>query len=126
MKQQIITQDASAPSGTYSQAIKAGNTVYIAGQIAKHPQTNHMVNETFEAEVNQVFHNLTAVARAGGGSLDDIVKLTIFLTDLSTFNMINNVMESLFKKPYPARSTFEVSALPGGARVEVEAVMVIH
>lgn len=125
MKKHIMTENAPAPSGAYSQAVKAGNTVYIAGQIAKHPQTNNMVNESFEAEVNQVFHNLSAVAHAANGSLDHIVKLTVFLTDLSMFNIINSVMENLFKKPYPARSTFEVSALPAGARVEVEAVMVV-
>jgi reactive intermediate/imine deaminase len=125
VKRKIVTTQAPAPSGAYSQAIKAGNTVYIAGQIAKHPGKNEMINATVEDEVAQVFNNLSAVAKAAGGSLDHIVKLTVFLTDFSHFQVINQAMSLLFQEPYPARSTFEVSALPAGARVEVEAIMVV-
>lgn len=125
MKQMIETPLAPKPSGTYSQAIRSNNTVYLSGQIAKSPDSDQMIAESFEAEAKQVFHNLSAVAKASGGDLNQIVKLTIFLMDLSDFPVVNQIMTELFDKPYPARSTFQVAALPAGARIEVEGVMEI-
>lgn len=125
MKQVIDTPLAPQPSGTYSQAIRVNNTVYLSGQIAKSPETDQMITESFSAEARQVFDNLSAVAKAAGGDLNKIVKLTIFLMDLSDFPVVNQIMAELFEKPYPARSTFQVAALPASARIEVEAVMVV-
>ncbi len=115
-KKAIVTSDAPTPSGPYSQAIKVGRTVYLAGQVAK-------TAGDFVAEATQVFHQLSAVAQAAGGSLNDIVKLTVFLMDLKNFPLVNDVMKTLFKEPYPARSTFQVAALPGNSAIEVEAIM---
>ena len=126
MKQMIGTSSAPKPAGTYSQAIKSNNTVYISGQIGISPDTDEMITESFSAEARQVFHNLYAVAKAAGGDLNQIVKLTIFLMDLADFPVVNTIMTELFNKPYPARSTFQVAALPAGARIEVEAVMVVQ
>jgi reactive intermediate/imine deaminase len=126
MKQMIETPLAPKPLGTYSQAIRFHHTVYLSGQIAKSPTTDQMVTENFSAEAKQVFDNLSAVAQAAGGDLNKIVKLTIFLMDLSDFPVVNQIMAELFEKPYPARSTFQVAALPAGARIEVEAVMVVE
>ncbi len=126
MKQMIETPLAPKPLGTYSQAIRSQNTVYLSGQIAKSPTTDQMITENFSAEAKQVFDNLSAVAKAAGGDLNRIVKLTIFLMDLSDFPEVNQIMAELFEKPYPARSTFQVAALPAGARIEVEAVMIVE
>jgi|SRR5579872_1342744 len=123
MKQMIDTPLAPKPSGTYSQAIKSNNTIYISGQIAKSPDTDQMITESFGAEAKQVFNNLSAVAKAAGGNLNQIVKLTVFLTNLADFPIVNQIMAEIFTAPYPARSTFQVAALPAGARIEVEAVM---
>jgi reactive intermediate/imine deaminase len=125
MKNAINTPLAPKPIGPYSQAIRSNNTVYLSGQIGKSPETDQMVMESFSAEAKQVFQNLSAVAKAAGGDLNQIVKLTIFLTDLSDFPIVNQTMTELFETPYPARSTFQVAALPAGARIEIEAVMVI-
>lgn len=121
----IKTSDAPAAIGPYSQAIKAGNTVYLSGQIPLDPATGAVVEGDFNTLVNRVFDNLAAVADAAGGTLDDIVKLNIFLTDLSRFGVVNDLMAERFSQPYPARATVEVSALPKGVPVEMDAVMVL-
>jgi reactive intermediate/imine deaminase len=123
MKQMIETTTAPKPGGTYSQAIRSHNTVYLSGQIAVSPETNQMIEGNFVAEARQVFRNLSCVAKAADGDLNKIVKLTIFLTDLADFPVVNQIMTEIFELPYPARSTFQVAALPAGARIEVEAVM---
>ena len=120
----INTDKAPAAIGTYSQAIKAGDTVYMSGQIPLDPKTMELV-EGFEAQTVQVFENLKAVAEAAGGSLADIVKLNIFLTDLGNFATVNEVMSRYFQQPYPARAAIGINALPKGAQVEMDAVMVL-
>jgi reactive intermediate/imine deaminase len=125
MTKQII-QTTSAPQaiGTYSQAVKVGDTVYLSGQIGLDPATMQMV-ESIEAEVHRVFKNLQAVAEASGGSLANVVKLNIFLTDLSHFALVNTIMAEYFKQPYPARAAVGVASLPRGALVEADGVMVL-
>ncbi len=125
MAKQII-QTTSAPQaiGTYSQAVKVGDTVYLSGQIGLDPTTMQMV-EGITAEVHRVFKNLRAVAEASGGSLADVVKLNIFLTDLSHFALVNTIMAEYFKQPYPARAAVGVASLPRGALVEADGVMVL-
>ncbi|MNZ22719.1 Enamine/imine deaminase [compost metagenome] len=125
LKTVITTKQAPTAIGTYSQAIRAGNTIYMSGQIPLDPQTMRLV-EGFEAQTIQVFENLQAVARAAGGSLRDIVKLNIFLTDLSHFATVNEVMGRYFQPPYPARAAIGVAALPLGALVEMEAVLILE
>ncbi|MBA1263595.1 RidA family protein [Stutzerimonas sp. NM35] len=120
----ISTDNAPAAIGTYSQAIKAGNTVYMSGQIPLDPRSMELV-EGFEAQTVQVFENLKAVAEAAGGSFKDIVKLNIFLTDLANFATVNEVMSRYFQQPYPARAAIGISALPKGAQVEMDAIMVL-
>lgn len=120
----INTDKAPAAIGPYSQAIKAGNTVYMSGQIPLDPKSMELV-EGFEAQTVQVFENLKAVAEAAGGSLADIVKLNIFLTDLGNFAAVNEVMTRYFQEPFPARAAIGISALPRGAQVEMDAVLVI-
>jgi reactive intermediate/imine deaminase len=125
MSKSVINSDkAPAAIGTYSQAIKAGNTVYVSGQIPLDPQTMELV-EGFEAQTVQVFENLKAVAEAAGASFKDIVKLNIFLTDLSHFAKVNEVMGRYFDQPYPARAAIGVAALPRGAAVEMDAILVL-
>ena len=119
----IATKDAPAAIGPYSQAIRAGDTVYLSGQIGLDPASGLLV-EGIEAQTHQVFLNLRAVAAAAGGSLDDFVKLTLLLADLGDFAKVNEIMASYFKAPYPARATYEVAALPRGALIEVEAILV--
>lgn len=121
----IATDAAPAAIGPYSQAIRAGNTVYLSGQIPLDPATQEMVGDAFAAQAGQVFENIAAVADAAGGSLADIVKLTVYLIDLSRFAEVNEIMASYFKEPYPARAAIEVSALPRGAQIEIDAIMVI-
>lgn len=123
-KQIIQTQGAPAAIGTYSQAVKVGNTVYLSGQIGLDPATMQMV-EGIEAQVHRVFSNLKAVAEAAGGSLADVVKLNIFLTDLSHFTLVNTIMAEYFSQPYPARAAVGVASLPRAALVEADGVMVI-
>jgi reactive intermediate/imine deaminase len=123
-KQVIASKDAPAAIGPYSQAIRAGDTVYLSGQIALDPTTMQLV-EGIEGQAHQVFLNMRAIAEAAGGSLDNVVKLTIFLEDLGDFTRVNEIMQSYFKPPYPARSTVGVSALPRGARIEVEGILVV-
>ncbi len=124
-KQAVQTHTAPQAIGTYSQAIVAGNTVYLSGQVPLNPHTMELVTNSIEAQADQVFKNLSAVAEAAGGNLDHIVKLTVFLTDLTDFPIINATMAKFFHEPYPARSTIGVAALPKGAAVEVEAIMVL-
>lgn len=118
-------QTAGAPNaiGTYSQAIAAGDTLYLSGQIGLDPATGQLV-EGFEAQAHRVFQNLKAVAEAGGASLDDAVRLTVFLMDFARFPALNEIMAQYFKPPYPSRSTVQVAALPKGALVEVDAILV--
>lgn len=126
MSRQIIHTDAApAAIGPYSQAVKAGNTVYMSGQLPLDPATMELVSDDVAAQARQVFTNLAAVCEAAGGGLAHIVRVGIYLTDLSRFSEVNAVMAEFFSAPYPARSTIEVSALPRGAQVEVDAVMVL-
>jgi reactive intermediate/imine deaminase len=120
----ISTPDAPAAIGTYSQAVRAGDTVYLSGQIPLDPNTMQLV-EGFEAQVRRVFDNLRAVCRAAGGDFDRVVRVTIYLTDLVTFPKVNEIMASYFPEPYPARVTVGVASLPRGAAVEIDAVMVL-
>ena len=122
-----IIRTASAPQaiGTYSQAVRTGNTVYLSGQIPLDPETMELVAGGFEAQVRRAFENLRAVCEASGGSLADVVKLGVYLTDLSHFPVVNEVMARFFKEPYPARAVLGVSALPKGAVVEMDAVLVL-
>ena len=119
----ISTPDAPEAIGPYSQAVKVGSTVYLSGQIPLVPETMEIVDGDIEACIRQVFDNLTAVARAAGGDLSDIVKLNIFLTDLSHFPLVNQVMAEYFQEPYPARAAIGVAALPKGAGVEMDGIM---
>ncbi len=120
----ISTASAPAAIGTYSQAVRSGDTVYLSGQIGLDPATMEMV-EGFEAQTVRVFENLKAVAEAAGGSLADAVKLTIYLTDLSNFAKVNEVMARYFSEPYPARAAVGVRELPKGAVVEADAILVL-
>jgi reactive intermediate/imine deaminase len=125
MKKQIIsTQDAPQAIGTYSQAVKVDNTVYLSGQIPLDPRTMSMIEGGIGDQIHRVFNNLAAVARASGGSLSDIVKLNIYLTDLSNFPLVNEIMAEYFSQPYPARAAVGVAALPKGAAVEMDAILV--
>jgi len=121
----ISTDKAPAAIGPYSQAVRAGNTVYFSGQIPLDPATGALVEGDIATQTRRVFDNLVAVAQAAGGSLADIVRVGIYVTDLAHFAEVNAVMGEYFQQPYPARSTIEVSALPKGAQVEVDAVMVL-
>jgi reactive intermediate/imine deaminase len=121
----IKTDQAPEAIGTYSQAVRVGNTVYLSGQIPLVPETMELVSGDIEAEIRRVFENLRAVARAANGGLADVVKLNVFLTDLAHFPAVNQVMSEYFDEPYPARAAIGVAALPKGARVEMDAVMVL-
>ena len=121
----IHTNQAPAAIGAYSQAIRAGNTVYLSGQIPLVPETMQLAGDDFEAQAHQVFKNLRAVCEAAGGSLNHIVKLNAYLTDLSHFATFNVVMDQYFAAPYPARAAVGVASLPRGALVEAEAVLVL-
>jgi reactive intermediate/imine deaminase len=121
----INTDQAPAAIGPYSQAIKAGNTVYLSGQIPLDPATMELVSDDFETQARQVFHNLRAVCEEAAGSLGEIVKINLYLVDLGNFAVVNKIMEEVFEKPYPARAAVGVKALPKGAQFEAEAIMVI-
>jgi len=126
MAREIISTDKAPQAiGTYSQAVKAGNTVYLSGQIPLVPETMEMVSGDIEPQIRRVFDNLSAVAEAAGGSLADVVKLNIFLVDLGHFAMVNEVMAEYFSEPYPARAAVGVAALPRDAGVEMDAVMAL-
>ena len=124
-KKPIHTNNAPAAIGTYSQAVQAGNLVFLSGQIPLVPETMEVVEGDFEARAKQVFENLQAVAAAAGGGLNDVVKLTIFLTDLDNFATVNSVMESFFDQPFPARAAVGVMSLPKGVDVEADAILVV-
>lgn len=121
----ISTDAAPGAIGPYSQAIRSGNTVYLSGQIPLDPQTMELVDASIEAQVRRVFDNLAAVAAAAGGGLDDIVRLTVYLTDLDNFATVNEIMATYFEKPYPARAAIGIAALPRGAAVEIDAILVL-
>ncbi len=123
--EKIHTDSAPAAIGPYSQATKVGNTVFLSGQIPLNPKTMEVVDGGVEAQTRQVFANLIAVTEAAGGSLANLAKLTIFLTDLNDFATVNGIMAEFFSEPYPARATIEVSALPKGVAVEIEAIMAL-
>ncbi len=126
MKKEIIkTAAAPAAIGTYSQAVKAGNTVYLSGQIPLIPGGSELDDSDIRTQITRVFENLSAVAKAAGGSLQDVVKLNVFLTDLRNFPTVNEVMAEYFQQPYPARAAVGVAALPRGVGVEMDAIMVM-
>lgn len=122
-KKAIHSQHAPAAIGTYSQAVRAGDLVFLSGQIPLDPVTMQVVGGDFESRARQVFDNLSAVASEAGGTLDDIVKLTIYLTDLDDFATVNSVMAEYFAEPFPARAAVGVAALPKGADVEADAIL---
>ncbi|MEI2773093.1 MAG: Rid family detoxifying hydrolase [Candidatus Competibacter sp.] len=127
MPRQIIsTDEAPAAIGTYSQAVKVGSTVYLSGQIPLDPATMQLVEGGIDVQIRRVFANLAAVARAAGGSLADTVKLNVFLTDLSHFALVNQIMADHFPEPFPARAAIGVADLPRGAQVEVDAVLMLE
>ncbi|MFZ4699628.1 MAG: RidA family protein [Candidatus Methylumidiphilus sp.] len=124
-KQVIHTHDAPVAIGTYSQAVKVGSTVYLSGQIPLDPATMALVASGMDAQIRRVLDNLRAVAEAAGGTLNDIVKLNVFLTDLAHFALVNEIMAGYFAEPYPARAAIGVASLPRGAGIEMDAVMVL-
>ena len=124
-REPISTPDAPAAIGPYSQAVRAGGMVFFSGQIALDPATGELAGGGIEAQARRAFDNLQAVCAAAGGSFDDVVRLGLYLTDLSQFAAVNAVMQEYFSAPYPARSTIGVAALPRGAQFEVDAVMVL-
>ena len=127
MKKEIIsTENAPQAIGPYSQAVKAGNLMFISGQIPLDPKTGDLVSESIEDQAKQVLDNVKSICEASGNSLDDIVKISIFLTDLNNFSVVNDVMKEYFSEPYPARATVEVSGLPLGVNVEIEAIVLIN
>ena len=126
MKKPISTNKAPAAIGPYSQAIQWGDVVFISGQVAFIPGSGELNNNTFEDEVNQVIDNLDAICKEAGGGLDNILKLSIFLTDLSNFDAVNNLMKKRFSEPFPARSTIEVSRLPKDVNIEMDAILSIE
>ncbi len=123
-KEAITSKNAPAALGPYSQGVRAGDTVYLSGQLGLDSATGNLADGV-EAQAHQIFRNLRAVAQAAGGELDDIVKLTLLLADLADFAKVNEIMTTYFKPPYPARATYQVAALPKAARLEVEGVLVL-
>jgi len=126
MKKQLFTNKAPAAIGPYSQAIQWGNVVFISGQIPLIPSSNELNNKTFDDQTSQVIDNLEAICNEAGGTLDNILKLTIFLTDLSKFDAVNAIMSKRFSEPFPARATVEISKLPKGVDVEMDAILSIE
>lgn len=124
-KQAIHTDSAPAAIGTYSQAVRSGNIVFLSGQIPLLPETMEIIGGNFESRARQVFSNLQAVAEAADGTLNDVVKVTVFLTDLDNFATVNAIMEEFFEKPYPARAAVGVASLPKGADVEADAILIL-
>lgn len=124
-KTPIHSKNAPAAIGPYSQAVRTGDTVYLSGQIPLDPASGEVIEGDFSALTNRVFDNLAAVVEAAGGSMDDIVKLNVFLTDLSHFGTVNDLMAERFSEPYPARAAVQVAALPKGVPVEMDAIMVL-
>ena len=125
-KEIISTKNAPQAIGPYSQAVKAGNLMFISGQIPLDPKTGDLVSQSIEDQAKQVLENVKSICEEAGRSLDDIVKISIFLTDLSNFAVVNDVMKEYFSEPYPARATVEVSGLPLGVNVEIEAIVLIN
>ena len=125
MKKPIFTSKAPAAIGPYSQAVQWGDVVFISGQIPLDPENGQLNNATFEDETNQVLDNLEAICQEGGGTLDHILKLTIYLTDLSKFDVVNSIMASRFSEPFPARATVEISKLPKEVSIEMDAILSI-
>lgn len=124
MKKTIVSTDRAPQAiGTYSQAVKVGTTVYMSGQIPLDPATMELVGDDIENQIKRVFDNLSAVAEAAGGSLENVVKLNIFLTDLTHFPKVNEIMATYFNEPYPARAAIGVASLPKGAQVEMDAIL---
>ena len=121
----IFTEDAPQAIGTYSQAVRVGNTVYLSGQIPLIPETMELIEGDITNQIKRVFMNLAAVAKASGGTLTNINKLNIYLTDLSNFTLINEIMAEHFSEPYPARAVVGVASLPKGAMIEMDAIMTI-
>jgi reactive intermediate/imine deaminase len=124
-REAVTTTDAPAAVGTYSQAIKAGSTVYVSGQIPLDPDSGEMVQGDIGVQIEQVFQNLKAVAHAAGTSLNNAVKITVYLTDLQHFGLVNEAMERFFDAPYPARAALGVASLPRGAEVEADAILIV-
>jgi reactive intermediate/imine deaminase len=124
-KQIISTPNAPAAIGVYSQAVRAGNTLWVSGQIPLDPKTKELVGGGIEEQIHQVFRNIDAIVKAAGAGLDDVVKATVFLTDLSHFALLNKIMAEYFREPYPARAAVGVSSLPRGAQVEVECIVAL-
>ena len=122
-RETIHTDRAPQAIGTYSQAVRCGNTVYMSGQIPLVPETMELVEGDMEAQIRRVFDNLSAVAEAAGGSLDDVAKLNVFLVDLGHFALVSEIMAGYFREPYPARAAIGVASLPKGAQVEMDAVL---
>ena len=125
MKKPIFTSKAPAAIGPYSQAVQWGDVVFISGQIPLNPENGQLNNATFEDETNQVLDNLEAICQEAGGTLDHILKLTIYLTDLSKFDVVNSLMASRFSEPFPARATLEISKLPKEVSIELDAILSI-
>jgi|TARA_B110000003_G_C16456797_1_gene460149 2-iminobutanoate/2-iminopropanoate deaminase len=125
MKKPIFTSKAPAALGPYSQAVQWGDVVFISGQIPLNPENGQLNNATFEDETNQVLDNLEAICQEVGGTLDHILKLTIYLTDLSKFEIVNSIMASRFSEPFPARATLEISKLPKEVSIEIDAILSI-
>ena len=123
MKEIIKTDKAPQAIGTYSQAVKVNNTVYMSGQIPLVPETMELIEGDIATQIKRVFDNLTAVAEAAGGSLADVAKLNVFLTDLGNFSIVNEIMATYFTEPYPARAAIGVDSLPKGAEIEMDAVL---
>ena len=125
-KREIVSTDqAPAAIGTYSQAVKVGSTVWLSGQIPLDPATGELVGDDFAAQAERVFENLAAVAAASGGSLDDVVRLTVYMIDLGQFAEVNRIMSRYFAEPYPARAAIGVAALPRNSQIEIDAIMVL-
>jgi reactive intermediate/imine deaminase len=124
-KEPIHTERAPAAIGPYSQAVRAGNTVYLSGQIPLDPKTMELVKGDIRAQIRQVFDNLAAVAEAAGGSLANAVRITVYLTDLANFPIVNEIMKEYCKEPFPARAAIGVAQLPRGAAVEVDGILVV-
>ncbi|MFT7687124.1 MAG: reactive intermediate/imine deaminase [Candidatus Azotimanducaceae bacterium] len=125
MKEIIETKDAPSAIGTYSQAVKHGDTLYISGQIPLDPKTMEIVSNDIRPQIEQVFHNLNAICKAADASLNDVLKFNVYLTDLGHFAIVNECMEKILDAPYPARAAIEVSALPKGVSVEVDAIVAL-
>jgi len=127
MPERVVIATANAPAaiGPYSQAVKVGSTVYLSGQIPLDPSTGEMVGDDFAAQARRVFDNIAAVVEAAGGSFAEVVKLTVYLTDLGRFAEVNEIMSSYFNQPFPARAAIGVVALPRGALIEIDAIMVL-